>query len=149
MEIKCESNSDVERKMARTILPLRRKHHLVMISLIIADCLAAESLPLFLDTVVDTVGAIVLSVILMLFFGEIIPQAICTGPKQLTIAYKCIPIVQVVMFLTAPISWPIAKFMDRLLGAKHAQRLTKTQLDSIIDIHSDLSQKLVRKDSDP
>lgn len=39
-----------------------------------------EALPIFLDRLVSAVMAVVISVTAILFFGEIIPQAICTGP---------------------------------------------------------------------
>jgi metal transporter CNNM len=37
-----------------------------------------EALPLFLDRLADPVTAIIVSVTMVLFFGEIIPQALCT-----------------------------------------------------------------------
>lgn len=40
-----------------------------------------EALPIFLDAIVPSVLAIVISVTAVLFFGEIIPQAVCTGPN--------------------------------------------------------------------
>jgi metal transporter CNNM len=37
-----------------------------------------EALPLFLDRLLNPVGAILLSVTAILLFGEIIPQAVCS-----------------------------------------------------------------------
>jgi len=64
---------------------MRKKHHLTMVSLLIATCILNESLPLFIDTITNPLVAIILSVALTLVFGEIIPNSICTGPRKLEI----------------------------------------------------------------
>jgi metal transporter CNNM len=40
-----------------------------------------ETLPIFLDRIFSPWVAVLISVTLILMFGEIIPQALCTGPK--------------------------------------------------------------------
>lgn len=64
---------------------LSRRHQL-LVTLLVANSLAMESLPLFLDRLVSPVHAVLLAVTLILFFGEILPQAICTGRNQLAVA---------------------------------------------------------------
>jgi hypothetical protein len=76
---------------------------------------AFAALPIFLETLVPPSMAILLSVTLVLFFGEIIPSAIFTGPNQLYIASSLVPVVQTVMFLLSPLAWPIATLLDWLL----------------------------------
>mgnify|MGYP006902753980 CR=1 FL=1 len=44
-----------------------------------------EALPIFLNAIVPEYIAIILSVSFVLVFGEIIPSAVFTGPKRLTI----------------------------------------------------------------
>ncbi len=39
---------------------------------------AMEALPLFLDRLANPITAIIVSVTAVLFFGEIIPQSLCT-----------------------------------------------------------------------
>jgi metal transporter CNNM len=60
--------------------------------------------------------AIVLSVILVLFIGEIIPASILTGPDQLRLAAGLVPVVYVVLAVFFPIAYPIALMLDRILG---------------------------------
>lgn len=79
------------------------------------NALANEALPLFLDKLVPGYVAVILSVTLVLFFGEIIPSAIFTGPNQLAISSKLAPLVRFVLFILAPIAWPIAKMLDIFL----------------------------------
>jgi metal transporter CNNM len=79
------------------------------------NALANEALPLFLDELVPSYVAVIMSVTLVLFFGEIIPSAIFTGPNQLAISSKLAPLVRLVLFLLAPLAVPIAKALDYFL----------------------------------
>jgi metal transporter CNNM len=54
-----------------------------------------EALPIFLHKIVGAVGAIVISTIFVVIFGEVLPQAFCTGPSQMKIAEGMAPIVRV------------------------------------------------------
>ncbi len=54
-----------------------------------------EGLPIFLDSILPAYLAVAISTILVLVVGEILPQAYCTGPKQLQIAAKTAPVVRV------------------------------------------------------
>mmetsp|Transcript_66723 Transcript_66723/g.143965 ORF Transcript_66723/g.143965 Transcript_66723/m.143965 type:complete len:94 (-) Transcript_66723:769-1050(-) len=85
LEIKLKSKSANDRMVARALTPLRKQHHLCMVSLLIAQCLAAESLPLFLDAITNPLAAVIISVVLSLFFGEILPNSYATGPKKLQV----------------------------------------------------------------
>ena len=81
LEMKEKSGTDEEKHLAGRILPLIKQHHLLMVTLLIANAAAMEALPLFLDEMVPSYAAIIISVTLVLFFGEIMPQALFTGPK--------------------------------------------------------------------
>eukprot|EP01031_Cornospumella_fuschlensis_P028941 gene28941-34930_t len=83
---------------------------------------ATEALPIFLSALVPEYVAIIISVTLVLMFGEIIPASILTGPKQLQIAATLTPMVYVVLFLFLPIAYPIAKLLDYIIG--HDEGLT-------------------------
>jgi metal transporter CNNM len=54
-----------------------------------------EALPIFFDKIVPPAFAILISVVFIVFGGEILPQAICTGPNQLAIAERLTPIIKV------------------------------------------------------
>ena len=75
-----------------------------------------EALPIFLDAIVPSVWAIIISVTGVLFFGEVIPQAVCTGPRQLYIAEKVAPIVKFLMLVLGIVCWPISRILDKILG---------------------------------
>ena len=75
-----------------------------------------EALPIFLDALVPSFWAVVISVTAVLAFGEVIPQAICTGSKQIFIAEKTAPLVRFIMIITACVSYPISLILDKVLG---------------------------------
>ena len=94
----------------------------MLVTLPLCNAGAMETLPLYLDKLVSPVAAIIMAVTLVLIFGEVIPQAICTGSKQLQIAYWLCPVVLCFMYLTCLVSWPLAKILDKLLGEHKFQR---------------------------
>ena len=108
----------------------------MLVTLLLCNAAAMETLPIFLDKVVSPVDAVLFSVSLVLIFGEIIPQAVCTGPKQLEIAFQMCPVVLFLMWVTFPISWPIAKILDFMLGEHHLFRYNNDQLKKLVMLHS-------------
>ena len=105
-------------------------------TLLFCNACALEALPIFLSKVVPSAYAIIISVIAVLVVGEVIPQAICIGPNQLLIAEKAEPMVNCLMRATAPVSWPIAKLLDIILGEHKHTRYNHNQLQAIVDMHT-------------
>ena len=73
-------------RWAARVLPLLKNHNLLLVTLVLGNAAAMQTLPIFFDRIVPTYLAIILSVTAILFFGEIFPQALCTGPHRLAIA---------------------------------------------------------------
>jgi CBS domain containing-hemolysin-like protein len=113
------ADSMVERQAAAQLLPIVRQHHRLLVTLLLLNAVANEALPLFLEALVPPPVAVVLSVTFVLFFGEIIPSAIFTGPNQIRIAHSLVPLVRLVLWLLYPIAGPIAALLDRLLHHHH------------------------------
>lgn len=104
-----------EQEQAAALLPIVKQHHLLLVTLLLLNSLANEALPLFLEVLVSPIVAVILSVTLVLFFGEIIPSAIFTGPNKVEIAYHMVPLVKLVMLLLWPLAYPIATLLDMVL----------------------------------
>ncbi|KAJ6290972.1 hypothetical protein OIU78_026663 [Salix suchowensis] len=68
--------------MEEKILPIVKNQHLLLCTLLIGNALAMEALPIFIDALLPAWGAILISVTLILAFGEIIPQALCSSVKK-------------------------------------------------------------------
>lgn len=80
LEIDAASDPEAAR-MSKRIFPVIDKHHWMLVTLLLFNALCMETLPLFLDKMVPEVWAVLISVTAILAFGEIIPQAVCTGPS--------------------------------------------------------------------
>jgi metal transporter CNNM len=86
MEIEAIENAEVtpddpsykeiqrNKKLIKRIKPVLSKKHLMLVTLLLCNAAAMEALPVFLDALVPTVVAIILSTTVVLVFGEILPQ---------------------------------------------------------------------------
>ena len=77
--LKRKIGSDEEKASAKIIDKVVHKHHWMLCTLLVMNAGCMEALPLFLDKILPVMTAIIVSVTAVLFFGEIIPQALCTG----------------------------------------------------------------------
>lgn len=68
-----------EKKYAAKLESIVKNHHLLLVTLLLANAGVNEALPLFLDKLVPSpIYAILISVTAVLIFGEVIPQALCS-----------------------------------------------------------------------
>jgi len=124
---------------AEKLLPLTHGgHHQLLVTLLLMNSLANEALPLFLDQVVPSWMAVMLSVSFVLVFGEIIPSAVFTGSEQLSMAARFAGLVGTMKFLLCPIAAPIAMLLDAILGADHKGRYNFAELRAIVGLHAKL-----------
>lgn len=137
--------TDEERKMASALLPIVNQRHRLLVTLLLMNSIANEALPIFLEALVPSTVAILLSVTMVLFFGEIIPSAIFTGPNQLELAHRLVPLVRSALFLLYPIAGPIAYILDHLLHNEDddASGYNRGELAALIRINYE--QRLTRK----
>jgi len=122
LELRNNNGTDEEKQHAEKVLPILAQRHWLLVTLLLMNAFCMEALPLFLHKIVPEFLAIIISVVLVLLFGEIIPQAICTGPEQVRIAAMVSPLTKGLMWFTYPISYPIAKLLDYLLGEHNKSR---------------------------
>jgi metal transporter CNNM len=132
-----QGSSDVDRERAKSLAPLLSDHHKLLVTLLLANATAMETLPLMLDKIVPSYIAILLSVTFVLLFGEIIPQALCTK-DPLGIGARFAGIVKVLMYTLYIIVWPIAWLLDRVLGDEgHHFLYTRSELYTLVGLHAD------------
>ena len=125
-----------DRDDAKKIWDVVASHHWLLCTLLLVNAAASETLPLCLNAILPEYSVIVLSVTLVLVFGEILPSAVFTGPRRLRLAAACVPFVRALMWLTAPLSWPLGRALDRVVGKAHAStRLDRAQIGTLIGLH--------------
>ncbi|RYR41094.1 hypothetical protein Ahy_A08g037492 isoform C [Arachis hypogaea] len=140
LEVLIKSGRPQDRIHASKIFPVVKNQHLLLCTLLIGNSLAMETLPIFLDALVPSWAAIVISVTLILMFGEILPQAVCTR-YGLTVGATLAPLVRVLLLVFFPISYPISKVLDWMLGKGHAALLKRAELKTFVNFHGNEAGK--------
>ncbi|KAK0445604.1 uncharacterized protein EV420DRAFT_920435 [Desarmillaria tabescens] len=134
--LSASSDDPVEKKNAKKVLALMQKgRHWVLVVLLLGNVIINESLPIFLDGAIGGgVAAVVISTAAIVIFGEIIPQSLSVR-YGLSIGAACTPFVLALMYIFAPVAYPIAKLLDYVLGANEAHTYRKAELKSFLEFH--------------
>eukprot|EP01087_Luapelamoeba_hula_P011026 TRINITY_DN2962_c0_g1_i1.p1 TRINITY_DN2962_c0_g1~~TRINITY_DN2962_c0_g1_i1.p1 ORF type:complete len:735 (+),score=136.17 TRINITY_DN2962_c0_g1_i1:270-2474(+) len=123
-----------QQRYAKRIYPLVKRHHLLLVTLLVANAAAMEALPIFLDRIVGPIAAILISITCILCFGEVIPQALCTR-FGLAIGANLFWLVWIIIIVLFPISWPISLVLDVLLGGEHGTFFRRAELKELVNLH--------------
>ncbi|XP_062913267.1 metal transporter CNNM4-like [Mobula hypostoma] len=118
MELRIVQNcgSDSERRHAKSIEPVRRQGNYLLCSLLLGNVLVNSTLTVLLDALLGSGWVTVMtSTIGIVILGEIVPQALCSR-HGLAVGAKTIVLTKFFMILTFPLSFPISKFLDLILG---------------------------------
>jgi metal transporter CNNM len=134
LKLKLESGTSTEKIQAERVLPLLQDHHKLLVTLLLANAMALETLPLVIDSVMGEIPAVIFSVLLTIAFSEIIPQALCIGEYRIVIASFFAPLVKVLMIVLLPFSYPIAKVLDKVVGEHEEPLLDNEQLKTFFSI---------------
>jgi len=130
-----ESGTPEEQKYCKKIIPLVSKHHLLLVTLLLANAAAMESLPIFLDRLVPSPYiAIICSVTLILFFGEVIPQAICSR-FGLAIGYYIYWLMWALIGICFIVAYPVAKLLDCILGKDKINFYRVDEIKELVKMH--------------
>ncbi|OGM50441.1 DUF21 and CBS domain protein (Mam3) [Aspergillus bombycis] len=143
------SGEDSERKNAESVLRLlKRGKHWVLVTLLLSNVITNETLPIVLDRSLGGGWPAVLgSTVLIVIFGEVVPQSICVR-YGLPIGAWMAPCVLALMYIMAPVAWPIAKLLDRLLGEDHGTIYKKAGLKTLVTLHKTLGEAGEQLNSD-
>lgn len=75
LELKLENGTEEEKFYAEKVHRVVENRHWLLVTLLICNAVAMEGLPLAINRIAGELMAIIISVTLVLFIGEIIPQA--------------------------------------------------------------------------
>ncbi|KAJ0342870.1 hypothetical protein COL922a_000694 [Colletotrichum nupharicola] len=126
-------------KNAKRVYDLLKKgKHWVLVTLLLSNVIVNESLPIVLDRCLGGgVTAVVGSTILIVIFGEVVPQSVCVRYGLPIGGFMSKPVL-LLMWLMAPIAWPIAKLLDWALGEDHGTTYKKSGLKTLVTLHKSL-----------
>eukprot|EP00930_Biecheleria_cincta_P048606 TRINITY_DN33892_c0_g1_i1.p1 TRINITY_DN33892_c0_g1~~TRINITY_DN33892_c0_g1_i1.p1 ORF type:complete len:797 (-),score=127.82 TRINITY_DN33892_c0_g1_i1:138-2528(-) len=123
---------------ARKILPVLGDHHLLLVTLLLFNTVANEALPVFLSKLVPPLVALLMSVSVVLFCGEILPSAFFTGDNQLAIASVFVPFVRFLQLCFWCAAKPIALVLDRMItesAPAHSAKYSRAELKAMLSLH--------------
>lgn len=136
LEIMSQSHNLAEAEAARRIQPVRKQGNLLLVTLLLTNTVASELLPLVLETLYPGGPvALVVSVLSLMLFGEVIPQAVCSR-HALQVGAFLIGFVKFLRALLLPVAWPIAATLDAVLGEEIGTVYSRHELSGLIDAHS-------------
>ncbi|KAI0071782.1 DUF21-domain-containing protein [Panus rudis PR-1116 ss-1] len=130
------SGTPKQKEYARKIQPIRKNGHLLLITLILANMIVNETLPVIADPVLGGgVPGVVVSTVLIVIFSEILPQSICTR-YGLAIGAHMAWFVRILILVLGVVAWPVAKFLEFILGSHHGIMYRRAELKELIALHS-------------
>ena len=136
MELREKTGTEEEKAASKIILPVLSNRHWLLCTLLLMNSFAMEALPVFLDRIFSRFTAVVISVTLLLIFGEVIPQALCTGPRQIQIAAMAAPLTKFLMRVSWPITFWLGKCLDIILGETGKTRYQNQDLKCLVEMHT-------------
>ncbi|SNX84630.1 related to MAM3 - Protein required for normal mitochondrial morphology [Melanopsichium pennsylvanicum] len=146
LQVLASSGSEKERKHASKVLKLLEKgRHWVLVVLLLGNVIVNETLPVFLSDFGGGLAAVLSSTLLIVIFGEIVPQSICAR-YGLAIGAFCAPMVHATMLILAPIAWPTAKLLDWCLGEEHGTTYRKAELKTFVSLHQQIGTEHLHED---
>lgn len=119
-----------EKKYAKKILPVRQSGNYLLCSILITATLCNSVATVNIDNFVSDAVAVAITTVTIVVLCEILPQAVCTY-FPLLIGYYTIYITRLCMILTTPVSYPLGKFLNFLLGNQIAASYTRDRLKEL------------------
>lgn len=122
-------------KQAKRLLPFRANPHLTLAGILLSNVAFASGAAIVLGENLNGFVAGAISTLLLVLFGELLPQALFTK-NALAICSFFAPLLRLMIVVTYPISKPLQLLLDRMFGSSESKRLhTRRELGLMIDEH--------------
>ena len=131
LKIISKVGNEKEKHYAEVILPLRHLGNYLLCSILLGNVVLNSTLTILLDDQLEGLLALVVSSLGITIFGEILPQAICSR-YGLAIGAWTSWITKLVMVLTFPLSFPISKALDLVLGEEIGNVYDRERLKELL-----------------
>lgn len=131
LRILIETGNPTEKRYAKSIEPVRKQGNFLLCTLLLGNVLVNNTLTILLDGLFGGVMAVIGATAGIVVLGEIIPQAICQR-FGLMVGARTLFITKMFMILTGPLSWPISKLLDLVLGEELGIFYRREQLKELL-----------------
>ncbi|KAJ3506708.1 hypothetical protein NLJ89_g6718 [Agrocybe chaxingu] len=126
------SGTPEQRKYALKIMPIRRNGHLLLVTLLLANMIVNESLPVIADQVLGGAESVVVSTVLIVIDHSTValhspwPLPRCEDGRIHANSH----------YMMGVIAWPVAKLLELVLGPHHGIIYRRAELKELIAMHS-------------
>jgi len=121
---------------ARRVLPLRENSHLTLASILLANVAVISATSLVLEKHFNGWLALLISTLLIVVFGEVLPQAFFAR-NALRFTGRFEPLLRALIVVTYPVSKPLQLLLAKLLGPEKQHLQSRSELGIMIAEHSD------------
>ena len=121
---------------AKKVLPLRQNSHLSLAGILFTNVAANSAVAIYLNQYLIGLVAGLISTILLVIFGEILPQAMFTR-NALKICASLAWLIKLMIIITYPLSKPTQLLLDRLFHNQAVQLHSRRELGFIFTEHVD------------
>ncbi len=119
---------------ARRVLPLRKNTHLSLAAILLTNVAAVSATSLVLERRTGGLIAGIASTLLIVIFGEIMPQALFSK-HALSYVSRLAPVLHLMIWITWPIAKPLQLLLDRLFGEETVQLQSRHELGIMMTEH--------------
>lgn len=136
------SKADLRRKAktgnkdARKVLPFRENTHLSLVSILFVNVAVVSISSLLLQHYFNGIIAGIVTTLLMVVFGEAVPQAYFVR-FSLRFCSLFAPLIAFMIFITYPVSKPLQLMLDKIVGHNDQELHSRLELGLLISEHED------------
>jgi metal transporter CNNM len=121
-------------KQAQRVVPLRSKHYLVLAAILLTNVGAVSATSLVMERKFFGLLAGILTTLLIVILGEILPQAYFTR-NSLAFCARLVPLLRLMVFITYPVSKLLSLLLNRLFGTEKRRLESRHELGVMISEH--------------
>lgn len=119
---------------AKRLVPLRRNSHLTLAAILLTNVAAVSATSLVLESLAGGLIAGLVTTLLIVIFGEILPQAYFVR-RAIRLCGRLVPLMRLMIILTYPAARPIQLILDKLFGAETPRLHSRQELGVMITEH--------------
>ncbi len=139
--------AEIGDKRAKKVYEVRKNGNLLLCTLLIGNVAVNAALSIFLGSIASGFTAGLIATALIVIFGEILPQATFSR-YALEIGSKLAFAVKVFIFILLPITWPLARILDWILGEEMPTIYSKKELAKLIEDHENSHESEIDEDEE-
>ena len=130
---------------AKRVLPLRKNSHLTLAAILLTNVGVISATSLVLDKKFNGLVAGITSTLLIVIFGEVIPQALFAR-NALHFCARLAPMLKIMIIITYPIAKPLQLLLDKFLAQRSTPLHNRLELGLIISEHMNHKESELDRD---